>query len=90
VKTGQSEFATARLPPGDGEPDQEEGGTVVAEPGLPADVDPRDVLGVIPEDDEETIERRARTLKKKHHPDQGGDPEQFQRVLAAEQHLLED
>lgn len=81
VVTGDTEFAAARLPPGDGEPD-----AVVAEPVEP---DPHDVLGVAPDADPEVVKAAARSLKKKHHPDVGGDEQQFKRVVRAEQRMLE-
>lgn len=84
VVTGQSEFATARLPPGD-----EAENVAMATNGVAEGVDPHDILGVLPEDNKETIRHRARGLKKKNHPDnQGGEEEQFKRVVAAEQQLL--
>lgn len=36
-----------------------------------------------PEDGLEAVEQAFRTLAKKHHPDRGGDPEQFKKLVAA-------
>lgn len=86
VATGESEFANARLPPGDG--DSSRDGDVVAAP--PADrPDPCEVLGVARDAPVEVVAAAARELKKQQHPDNGGSTESFQQVVAAEQELLE-
>ena len=77
VETGESEFANARLPPGDGETDV----VVAREP-------PHAVLDVARDADPAVVKAAARQLKKKHHPDAGGDEERFKRVVDAEQALL--
>ncbi|WP_382196176.1 J domain-containing protein [Halorussus sp. GCM10023401] len=83
VATGESEFANARLPPGD-----DDRGMVVARP--PADEkEPHEVLGVAPEAPEGVIKAAARELKKENHPDNGGDTTAFKRVVSAETELLE-
>lgn len=78
VETGESEFANARLPPGDGETDA----IVAREP-------PHEVLGVARDAEPEVIRGAARQLKKKHHPDAGGDEERFKEIVDAEKTLLD-
>ena len=78
VVTGSSQFAAARLPPGD-----EEREAVVASAA------PHEILGVAPDAPETVKKAAAKRLKKEHHPDQGGDGEQFKRVVRAEEELLE-
>ena len=80
VETGQSEFANARLPPADEE------SVVVAGDG--SGEAPHEVLGVAPDAPTETIRGAARRLKRKHHPDTGGDSDRFKMVVKAEQALL--
>jgi DnaJ family protein A protein 2 len=45
--------------------------------------DPWEVLGVPRDSSEETVKKAYRKLAMKHHPDKGGDPEQFKRVQSA-------
>jgi hypothetical protein len=80
VMTGESEFANARLPPADDE------NAVVAGP---ASEPPHEVLGVTPDAEDAAVEGAARRLKAKHHPDAGGDREQFQRIVKAEKAMLD-
>jgi DnaJ-domain-containing protein 1 len=75
VVTGESEFAAARLPPADDE------AVVASEP-------PHEVLGVAPDADPIVVEAAARSLKKKHHPDAGGDVQRFKQVVRAEKEML--
>ncbi|QKY17723.1 J domain-containing protein [Halorubrum sp. CBA1229] len=82
VRTGDSEFAAARLPPGDG------GDAVVA--GSATRQPPHEVLGVDPSASENVIESVARARKAETHPDSGGDQAEFQRVKEAEKAMLED
>jgi len=82
VKTGQSEFATARLPPGDEEKADSE--AIAVEPTK----EPHEVLGVAPNASEAVIKGAVRELKKETHPDNGGSAEELKRVLAAEKELL--
>lgn len=44
---------------------------------------PYDILGVHPDADEEVIQAAYQALVKKHHPDQGGDHDKFQRIKEA-------
>jgi len=46
---------------------------------------PYGVLGLLPEAPLEVVEAAYRALAKKHHPDQGGDAEDFRRVTEAYQ-----
>lgn len=78
VETIESEFETLRLPPGD--PDRE---------AVAGRQPPHDVLGVAPDADPDVVKAAARSLKKKHHPDHGGDRETFLRIVRAESELLE-
>lgn len=77
VKTGQSEFATARLPSGD-----EEDAIVGRQP-------PHQVLGVAPDADPSVVKAAARELKRQRHPDRGGTTEEFQRIIRAEEEMLD-
>ncbi len=80
VKTGQSEFATARLPPGDEDVD-----AIAVEPTR----EPHEVLSVAEDAPEAVVKGAARQLKKEKHPDRGGSSEELQRVLKAEGEMLE-
>lgn len=82
VETIESEFSTQALPPGD------EDATPMGS-GQPTQKAPHEVLSVAPDADTEVVKAAARSLKKQHHPDQGGDVEQFKRVVTAEQELLD-
>ncbi|WP_435551938.1 J domain-containing protein [Natrinema sp. CGMCC1.2065] len=77
VATGQSEFATARLPAADDD------AVVASEP-------PHEVLEISPDADDGVVKAAARAKKKEHHPDAGGDRERFQRVVKAEEAMLDD
>jgi len=85
VTTGQDEFATARLPSG------EEGNAIVAgAAGDPADQEGHyEFLGLTPAASEPAVHGAIRQLKKEFHPDNGGDRDQFRRVVEAERALLE-
>jgi DnaJ-class molecular chaperone len=54
--------------------------------GVP--LDPYDVLGVSRDSDENTIKKAYKKLAMKHHPDKGGDPEQFKRIQAAYDRII--
>ena len=82
VATGESEFANARLPPGDDEREK-----IVARP---ASRDPNEVLGVAPDAPKGVVKAAARQLKKETHPDNGGSTAEFQEVVSAEEELLSD
>lgn len=82
VKTGQSEFATARLPGEEAYGGRED--AVAVEP------EPHEVLDVAPDAPESVIKAAARQKKKKAHPDQGGSTEELKRVTEAEEKMLED
>ena len=83
VKTAESEFATARLPPGESDV-----GVVVAEA---ADThEPHEVLGIDPDADQVVVEAVAKRLSKRYHPDSGEQPdrEEFMAVRKARDALL--
>ncbi len=82
VTTGQSEFATARLPSG-----SEDALVTTAADG--SKEEPHEVLGVAPDAPETVVEAAARRLRKEHHPDQGGSVEHFKRVNEAEEAMLD-
>jgi len=82
VETGESEFANARLPPAD----QED--VVVAAAG--EQEAPHEILDVAPDAAPEIVKAAARSLKKKHHPDNGGDTSQFRRIIDAEEAMLDE
>jgi len=69
VTTADSEFDTARLPPGD-----ESGPDVIAVEPEP-DREPHEVLGVAPDAPEPTVMGAFRELVKEAHGDQGGNEE---------------
>lgn len=81
VTTASSTFETARLPPGDDDAD-----VVVA---AAAEPDPHDVLGVTEYAEDAVVKAAARRLKADRHPDSGGSTEEFQRVVKAEEALLD-
>lgn len=78
VKTGNAEFAAARLPSGDDD------AVVVADAGEA----PHEVLEVAPEAPDGVVEAAARRLKADAHPDSGGSREEFQRIVEAEEAML--
>lgn len=84
VVTGESEFANAALPPGD-ETDTAGNGAVVATPEPP-----HEVLGVQPDAPDSVVKAAARRLKADHHPDNGGDKDEYIRVTKAEERLLSE
>ena len=84
VTTGQDEFATARLPPGD-----DAGEEAIVAAGPADQPDPHNVLGVDPDAPEPVIRGAARQLKKENHPDRGGDREQYKRIVKAEEQLMD-
>lgn len=81
VATGESEFANARLPPGDED-------ALAMDDGSRRQP-PHEVLGVAPDADPGVVKAAARELKKQHHPDAGGDVEAFKQVVTAEEALLD-
>ena len=78
VATVGSEFDTQALPSGDGED-----AVAGREP-------PHEVLGVDPDAPDAVVKGAARSLKAEHHPDSGGDREQFQRIVEAEEAMLDE
>lgn len=75
VQTIESEFSTARLPPGDKQKTTK---------------DPHEILEVSEDAGKEVIEAAARQKKKKHHPDKGGDKKTFSKIVKAEKQLLKN
>ncbi len=76
VVTGESEFANARLPPGDDES--------VAVGRAP----PHEVLDVAPDADDATVKNAWRERVKEAHPDAGGSNEGVKRVNRARDEML--
>jgi len=76
VRTGESEFAAARLPSGD-----EEDAVVATAP-------PHEVLEVAPDASDPVVQAAFRQKMKSAHPDQGGDAAQFERVKNAKEAML--
>ncbi len=76
VTTGDAEFAAARLPSGDGDD------PVAAAP--PA----HEILEVTPDADDAVVKAAFRQKAKSAHPDQGGDPAQWQRLTDAKEQML--
>lgn len=83
VATAESEFSTAALPSGEEDED-----VVVAGAGRGAQA-PHEVLGVRPDAPAAVVRGAARSLKAEHHPDSGGDTDQFKRVVEAEEAMLD-
>lgn len=80
VVTGESEFANARLPPGD-----EEEAVVAGSSRTP----PHEVLQIQPDAPPKVVESAARARKAETHPDNGGSTEEFQEVVEAEEAMLD-
>jgi len=78
VETGESEFANARLPPADED--------AVAAGGFV----PHEVLDVSPDAGDAIVKGAARALMGRHHPDNGGDREEFKRVQKAKEAMLDE
>ncbi len=76
VKTGDAEFAAARLPSGDNE------NAVVATAA------PHEVLEVAPDADEAVVKAAFRQKAKSAHPDQGGDTAEWQQLTDAKEAML--
>ena len=81
VRTGDTEFAAARLPPGD-----ETGGEIVAGSGSAEPA--HEVLGVQPGAPDDVVKAAARAQTAQAHPDNGGSREAFQEVVEAEEVML--
>ncbi|TKX57582.1 J domain-containing protein [Halorubrum sp. ASP1] len=81
VRTGDSEFAAARLPPGDGDEDVIVAGSASKQP-------PHEVLRIQEGAPDDVVTAAARARKAETHPDQGGSREEFQRVKDAESAML--
>ena len=81
VRTGDAEFAAARLPPADETDD-----VVVAGGATQA---PHEVLEVAPDASSAVVKAAAREKKAEHHPDAGGDPQTFKRVVSAAEVMLD-
>lgn len=80
VKTGDTEFAAARLPSGEDD-------VVAAGAGREA---PHEILGVASDAPEAVVRGAARSLKADAHPDSGGALEDFQRIVEAEEAMLDE
>lgn len=78
VKTGQDEFATARLPPGD-----EDDEVIVAGSGQTEA--PHEVLDVDPDAPDEVVKAAFRAKAKNVHPDQGGSRVEWQQLQNAKE-----
>lgn len=86
VETGESNFAAARLPPGDDEADDED--VVVA--GAAPDEDPHEVLEVSPDASRAAIVGAYRQKMKTAHPDNGGSSAEVRRLQRAKEAMLDD
>ena len=88
IVTGQSEFATARLPPADED--------AIAAPPAPADdgleEEPHEILGVAPDAPDEIVKAafRAQINELEGHPDSGGTSRRFQQLRDAREAMLEN
>jgi len=76
VRTGQDEFATARLPSGD-------------EDAITTRPPPHEVLEVAPDASEAVVQAAFRERVKEAHPDQGGSGQEQQLVQWAREQMLE-
>ncbi len=87
VVTGESEFAAARLPPGDENADD----VIVANGPVDLDVEAAaDLLGVTPDAPDRVVTTAYQEKTKTAHPDGGGSSAEFQRVRKARDLLLDD
>jgi DnaJ-domain-containing protein 1 len=86
VVTGSGDFAAAQLPPAE----QGSDATALGSSSMRDTRDPHEVLGVDPGAPIEVVESAARALKAKHHPDAGGDREEYIAVQRAEDAMLPD
>ncbi|WP_435069194.1 J domain-containing protein [Haloplanus sp. C73] len=77
VTTGETEFANARLPSGDGD-------TVAAE------APPHEILEVAEDAPDAVVRDAYRARVQEAHPDKGGSREQFERVQRAREAMLDD
>jgi len=75
VRTGDSEFAAARLPAGD-------------EAAVAHQRPPHEVLGVSPDAPDAAVRGAYRGLLKERHPDQGGSTEAMKELKAAKEVML--
>ncbi|WP_281195816.1 J domain-containing protein [Halorubrum sp. F4] len=82
VKTGDTEFAAARLPPGDEDADVIVAGSDRKEP--------HEVLQIQPGAPDDVVKAAARARQAQTHPDQGGSREEFQRVNDAKEVMLDE
>ena len=83
VETGDTEFAAARLPPGD-----DADGAVVA--GSATSQPAHEVLHIQPNAPDGVVESAARARKAQTHPDNDGSTEEFEKVVAAEEAMLDE
>lgn len=85
VRTIESEFATARLPPGDEEH------AIAAEPAAPrlSDEEAAELLGVTPDAPNRVVEVSYQEAVKSEHPDRGGAGD-VDRLQAARDQLLDN
>ncbi len=52
------------------------------------DGDPWEILGLTRDADENTVKKAYKKLAMKHHPDKGGDPEQFKKIQTAYDRII--
>ncbi|WP_134672651.1 J domain-containing protein [Halorussus marinus] len=83
VRTGESEFANARLPPAG-----EAADAIVVGDGR-GGREPHEVLEVSPDASPEVVRAAARQRLAETHPDQGGSQREFQQVQEAKEELLD-
>lgn len=85
VRTADTEFAAARLPPADG--DAVAAPPATADAGL--DEPPHEVLGVAPDAPDRVVTAVARRLSADVHPDSDDpDPPEYKRIQRAKRELL--
>lgn len=82
VETGESEFANARLPPGD-----EDAEIIVA--GTGQTESPHEVLDIDPEAPDEVVKAAFRAKAKDAHPDKGGSRDEWQQLQNAKEAMLD-
>jgi len=75
VRTGDTEFAAARLPSG-------------KEDAVAAGPPPHNVLDVSPDAPAAVVKGAYREFLKERHPDHGGSPEEFRRLQTAKEAML--
>ena len=82
---GEAATVTVEVTVSDGQ-----GGSDTATIDVAVEPEPHEVLGVASDAPESVVKAAAKQMKKEKHPDRGGSTEEFQRVVEAEEKLLQE